>query len=139
MLLKLAHGLEVEIPVLLEGTCDWYVRPLPPPEYADGEGPPSKADRQELLLRLWRESASMQEIAEALASKRSTVESRIAEMRAVGIDVPYRNPPQSAAQLAVRLRRRRRFTRSSAGPRREMTLCPAACGRPGQSSDPEAA
>lgn len=106
-LLMLAHGLEVEVPVLFEGTYGWYVRPLPPPEYTQDEGPPSKAERQEILLRLWGEGAGTREIAEALDATPSTVASLIAEMRAVGIDVPYRNPPHSAAQLAVRLRRRR--------------------------------
>jgi transcriptional regulator with XRE-family HTH domain len=138
-LLMLARGLEVEVSDLLEGTCDWYVRPLPPPEYAEGEEPPSKADRQELLLRLWGEGAGTREIAEALGSKTSTVVSQIAEMRAVGIDVPYRNPPQNPAQLGVRLRRRRRLRRSSAGARRVAALCPASCGHPRQGSDPEVA
>jgi transcriptional regulator with XRE-family HTH domain len=137
--LMLAHGLEVEVPVLFEGTCNWYVRPLPPPEYADGEGPPSKAERQELLLRLWGEGAGTKQVAEALDSTASRVAGLIAEMRAVGIDVPYRNPPRSPAELAVRLRRRRRFSRNSAGSRRVATLCPASCGRPAQLSDQGAA
>jgi transcriptional regulator with XRE-family HTH domain len=137
--LMLAYGLEIEVPVLFEGTYDWYVRPLPPPEYAEGEGPPSKAERQELLLRLWGEGAGTREIAEALDSTPSTVAGLIAEMRAVGIDVPYRNPPQSPAQLAVRLRRRRRFTRNSAGSRRIAAPCPASCGHAAQVSGQGAA
>jgi transcriptional regulator with XRE-family HTH domain len=136
--LMLAHGLEVEVPVLFEGTYDWYVRPLPPPEYAEGEGPPSKAERQELLLRLWGEGAGTREIAQALDSTPSTVAGLIAEMRAVGIEVPYRDPPRSARQLAVRLRRRRRVTRRSAGPRRVAALCPGSCGPPVPGSDQEA-
>jgi transcriptional regulator with XRE-family HTH domain len=110
-LLVLAPGLEVDLATLLAGTCDWYVRPLPPPEYAEGEGPPTKAERQERLLRMWGEGASTRAIGDALDLTPSAVGGVINEMRAVGIDVPYRQPPTSAAQLSRRLRRRRRARR----------------------------
>ncbi|MBS1885988.1 MAG: helix-turn-helix domain-containing protein [Actinobacteria bacterium] len=113
-LLVLAHGLEADLATLLAGTCDWYVRPLPPPEYADGEGPPTKAERQERLLRMWGQGASTRSIADALDLTPSAVGGVINEMRAVGIDVPYRHPPTSAAQLSGRLRRRRRARRRPA-------------------------
>lgn len=138
-LLMLAHALEVEVAALFEGAYDWYVRPLPLPEFAEGEGPPSKAERQDLLLRLWGAGGGTAQIAEALDSTPSRVAGLIREIRAVGIDVPYRNPPRSPAELAVRLRRRRRFTRNSPGPRREAALCPASCGHPAQGSDQGAA
>ncbi|MBS1881474.1 MAG: helix-turn-helix domain-containing protein [Actinobacteria bacterium] len=110
-LLILAHGLETELGELFAGTYDWYVRPLPPPEYAEGEGPPSKAERQERLLRMWGEGASTRAIADALDLTPSAVGGRIDELRAVGIDVPYRHPPRSPTQLATRLHRRRRSRR----------------------------
>jgi transcriptional regulator with XRE-family HTH domain len=113
-LLVLTHGLEVDLATLLAGTCDWYVRPLPPPEYAEGEEPPTKAERQERLLRMWGEGASTRSIAGALDLTPSAVGGVINEMRAVGIDVPYRHPPTSAAQLSGRLRRRRRARRRPA-------------------------
>jgi transcriptional regulator with XRE-family HTH domain len=110
-LLILADGLETELGELFAGTYDWYVRPLPPPEYAEGEGPPSKAERQELLLRLWAEGRSTRRIADALDLTPSAVGGLINELRAVGIDVAYRHPPTSPAQLGRRLRRRRRSRR----------------------------
>lgn len=110
-LLPLARGLEVDLAELLAGTCDWYVRPLPPPEYAEGEGPPSKGERQERLLRLWGEGASTRAIGDALDLTPSAVGGLINELRALGIDVPYRHPPTSAAQMSRRLRRRRRARR----------------------------
>lgn len=113
-LLVLAHGLEVGLSGLLAGTCDWYVRPLPPPEYAEGEGPPTKAERQERLLRMWDEGASTRSIGEALDLTPSAVGGVINELRALGIDVPYRHPPTDAAQLSKRLRRRRRARRRPA-------------------------
>lgn len=106
-LLAIACGIETEVGEIFSGTYDWYVRPLPPPEYAEGEGPPSKGERQEILLRLWGEDASTRAIAEALDLTASAVGGRINELRAMGIEVPYRHPPKDAAQLAERLRRRR--------------------------------
>ncbi len=110
-LLVLADGLETDLGELFAGTYDWYVRPLPPPEYAEGEGPPSKAERQERLLRMWAEGRSTRAIADALDLTPSAVGGLINELRAVGIDVPYRHPPTSHAQLGKRLRRRRRSRR----------------------------
>ena len=106
-LLAIAYGIETGLGEIFSGTYDWYVRPLPPPEYAEGEGPPSKGERQEILLRLWGEDASTRAIAEALDLTASAVGGRINELRAMGIEVPYRHPPKDAAQLAERLRRRR--------------------------------
>jgi hypothetical protein len=57
---------------------------------------------------MWGEGASTREISEALDLTPSAVGGLINELRAVGIDVPYRNPPPSPAQLGARLRRRRR-------------------------------
>ncbi|MBS1893758.1 MAG: helix-turn-helix domain-containing protein, partial [Actinobacteria bacterium] len=116
-LLVLAEGLETDLRELFAGTYDWYVRPLPPPEYVEGEGPPSKAERQERLLRMWAEGRSTRAIADALDLTPSAVGGLINEMRAVGIDVPYRHPPTSPAQLGTRLRRRRRSRRRPGAPR----------------------
>jgi transcriptional regulator with XRE-family HTH domain len=110
-LLAVAHGLETDLGEILSGAYDWYVRPLPPSEFAEGEGPPTKAERQAILLRLWGEEASTRTIAEALDLTPSAVGGWINELRAIGIAVPYRQPPGDAAQLAARLRRRRRGRR----------------------------
>jgi transcriptional regulator with XRE-family HTH domain/biotin operon repressor len=110
-LLAIAHGIESELAEIFAGAYDWYVRPLPPPEYPNGEGPPSKADRQATMLRLWEEDASLRTIAEALDMTPSAVSGRIGELRAIGVDVPYRRPPEDAAALAARLGRRRRGRR----------------------------
>jgi transcriptional regulator with XRE-family HTH domain len=115
-MLVLADGLETDLGELFARTYDWYVRPLPPPEYVEGEGPPSKAERQERLLRLWAEGSSTREIADALDLTPSGVGGLINELRAVGIDVSYRHPPRSPAQLRKRLRRRRRSRRRSGAP-----------------------
>jgi transcriptional regulator with XRE-family HTH domain len=106
-LLAIAYGIETGLGEIFSGTYDWYVRPLPPPEYAEGDGPPSKGERQEILLRLWGQGASTRAIADALDLNASAVGGRINELRAMGIDVPYRQPPKDTAQLAERLRRRR--------------------------------
>jgi transcriptional regulator with XRE-family HTH domain len=110
-LLAIARGIEADLDEIFSGTCDWYVRPLPPSEYADGEGPPSKAERQAILLRLWDEDATTRTIAEALDLTPSAVGGWINELRAIGIGIPYRHPPRDAAALAARLRRRRRGRR----------------------------
>lgn len=110
-LLSIAHAIESEPAEIFAGAFDWYVRPLPPPEYAAGEGPPSKAERQAVLLRLWEEDASLRTIAEALDMTPSAVSGRIGELRAIGVDIPYRRPPEDAAALAARLGRRRRGRR----------------------------
>ncbi|MGH2940089.1 MAG: helix-turn-helix domain-containing protein [Solirubrobacterales bacterium] len=115
-LLILARGLETDLAGLLAGTCDWYVRPLPPSEYAEGEGPPSKGERQDLLRRMWREGASTRTIGDALDLTPSAVGGLINELRALGIEVPYRHPPTSAAQLSRRLRRRRRARQRAGTP-----------------------
>jgi transcriptional regulator with XRE-family HTH domain len=115
-LVVLAEGLETDLGELFAGTYDWYVRPLPPPEYAVGEGPPSKAERQERLLRMWAEGRSTRAIADALDLTPSAVGGLINELRAIGIDVPYRRPPTSHAQLGKRLRRRRRSRRRHRAP-----------------------
>jgi transcriptional regulator with XRE-family HTH domain len=115
-LVVLAEGLETDLGELFAGTYDWYVRPLPPPEYAEGEGPPSKAERQERLLRMWAEGRSTRAIADALDLIPSAVGGLINELRAIGIDVTYRHPPTSPAQLGKRLRRRRRSRRRPGGP-----------------------
>lgn len=47
---RMAGALEVDITELLSAFVDWYVRPLPAPEYASGDRPPSKAERDALLV-----------------------------------------------------------------------------------------
>jgi transcriptional regulator with XRE-family HTH domain/biotin operon repressor len=102
---RLAGALEVDLAGLFSGVADWYARPLPAPEYAPGDRPPSKADRDALLVRLWREGKSECEIAEALDLASSAVAPYVRELRDVGVDLRYRRPPRTPIEIAARRRR----------------------------------
>ena len=65
---RIAGALEVDIAELFSALVDWYVRPLPAPEYASGDRPPGKAERDALLVQLWREGKPEREIADVLDS-----------------------------------------------------------------------
>lgn len=87
---------------------DWYVRPLPAPEYAQGDRPPSKAERDTLLARLSHEGRSELEIAEALALCPGAVAPYVRELRDAGVDLPYRRRPRTETEIAARRRRENR-------------------------------
>jgi transcriptional regulator with XRE-family HTH domain len=106
-LLMLARALEAEVGDLLAGVCDWYVRPLPPPEIPTGEEGAAKAAQQERLLRLWDRGDDLRSIGEAVDLKPQTVFGVVDRLRDVGVYVPYRKAPTAPAQLSARLRRRR--------------------------------
>jgi transcriptional regulator with XRE-family HTH domain len=102
---RLAGALGVGIAELFSGVADWYVRPLPAPEYALGDRPPTKSERDAVLVRLWQEGRPEREIAEALDLKREAVGPYVRELRDAGRHLPYRRPPRRAVEIAARQRR----------------------------------
>lgn len=104
-LVRLAAALDVEYSELFSGAADWYVRPLPAPEYAPGDLPPTKTERDALLIRLWQEGRPEQEIAEALDLAATAVGPYVRELRDAGEELPYRRPPRSGVEAAARRRR----------------------------------
>lgn len=110
---KLAGALEADLSELLSGVADWYVRPLPAPEYAPGDQAPGKVERDALLIRLWRAGKPEREIAEALDLESCAVAPYIRELRDAGMDLPYRRPPRTLAEIAARRRRKARSAGSA--------------------------
>lgn len=102
---KLAGALGIDFAELFAGVADWYVRPLPPPEYGPGDWRPAKAERDVVLMRMWREGRSEEEIAKALDLKASAVGPYVRELRDTGHHLSYRRPACSAAEIAARRRR----------------------------------
>jgi transcriptional regulator with XRE-family HTH domain len=105
---KLAGGLEADLVALFSGVDDWYVRPLPAPERAPGDRPPAKAQRDDLLVRLWQDGRSEREIAEALDLAIGAVGPYVRDLRDAGVDLPHRRPPRRAIEVTARRRRDRR-------------------------------
>lgn len=106
---KIAGVLEIDFDQLFAGLADWYVRPLPPPEYAEGDQPPTKSERDASLVRLWRKGSSEREIAEALNLAGCAVAPYVRELRDAGVDLPYRRPPRAQIEVAARRRRNARL------------------------------
>lgn len=102
---KLAGALGVDLADLFSGVEGWYVRPLPASEYGPEDHPPTKAERDALLARLWREGRPEQEIAEALGLEVASVGPYVRELRDAGKHLPYRRPPRRMAERAARSRR----------------------------------
>jgi transcriptional regulator with XRE-family HTH domain len=107
----LAGALGVDFAELFSGVADWYIRPLPPPEYASGDRPPTKSERDAMLMRLWREGRPEREIAEAWGLTPGAVGPYVRELRDAGQHLPYRRAPRSQAEIAARQRRSRRCQR----------------------------
>lgn len=103
---RLAGALGVDLAQLFSGVGDWYVRPLPAPEYGQEDGPPTKAERDHLLVRLWREGRTEREIAEALDLEVASVGPYVRELRDAGARLPYRRAPRRGVEAAARCRRR---------------------------------
>lgn len=101
---RLVGALGVSFGELFAGVATWHVRPLAPPEFLPGEAP-TKAERDQLLIRLWREGRGEQEIAEALDLARSSVGPYVRELRDAGEDLQYRRPPRSRSERSARCRR----------------------------------
>lgn len=102
---RLAGALGVGIAELFSGIADWYVRPLPAPEYAPGDRRPTKSERDALLMRLWREGRPEREIAEALDLKPEAVGPYVRELRDADHQLAYRRPPRRAVEEMARRRR----------------------------------
>jgi transcriptional regulator with XRE-family HTH domain len=103
---RLAGALGISFDELFAGVANWHTRPLAPPEFLPGEAP-TKAERDRLLIRLWRERRPEQEIAEALDLCRSSVGPYVRDLRDAGEDLPYRRSARTAAEVVARVRRRR--------------------------------
>jgi transcriptional regulator with XRE-family HTH domain len=102
---RIAGAFEVDVTELFSALVDWYVRPLPAPEYANGARPPSKAERDALLVQLWHEGQSEREIAETLELSVSAVGPYVRELRDAGRRLPYRRPPRGVVEISARRRR----------------------------------
>jgi transcriptional regulator with XRE-family HTH domain len=103
---KLAGALGVDLADLFSGVGGWYVRPLPAPEYGPEDHPPTKAERDALLARLWREGRPERDIADALDLKIGAIGSYVRELRDAGGHLPYRRAPRREVEAAARRRRR---------------------------------
>lgn len=101
---RLAGALEIGFAELFAGVADWHIRPLAPPEFLPGEAP-TKSERDQLLVRLWREGRGEREIAEALDLARASIGPYVRELRDAGVELPYRRQPRSRAERAARHRR----------------------------------
>lgn len=107
-ILMLAGVLGVELETLLEGVCDWYVRPLPPAAHQTvAERAAARAEDQAVVVRMWNEGATLAHIGEAVDMQPAAVAAMIDRLRGLGVAVPYRRRPRSASELAHRMRRRR--------------------------------
>lgn len=102
---RLAGALGFDLADLFSRAGSWYVRPLPAPEYGPEDHPPSKAERDALLARLWREGRPERDIADALELTIGAVGSYVRELRDAGERLPYRRPPRRATEAAARRRR----------------------------------
>ena len=109
--IRLAGALGVSFADLFSGVADWYVLPLPPPEYAPGDRPPSRADRLAVIARMWRDGRSERQIAEALDLSVGAIGPYVAELREAGVDLAYRRPVRSRVEAAARSRREQAGTR----------------------------
>jgi transcriptional regulator with XRE-family HTH domain len=104
MVVRLAGALEIGFADLFAGATSWHIRPLAAPEFVHGEAP-SKAERDRLLIRLWREGRGEQEIAEALDLARSSVGPYVRDLRDAGENLPYRRSPRRGSERMARHRR----------------------------------
>lgn len=101
---RLAGALEIGFADLFAGVAGWHIRPLAAPEFLPGEAP-SKAERDELLIRLWSQGRGEQEIAEALDLSPASIGPYVRELRDSGVQLDYRRPPRSRHELSARRRR----------------------------------
>lgn len=104
-ILRLACALEVDLDELFSGLVDWYVRPLPAPEYAPGDRPPTRGERELELERLWTEGKPEREIAEAFGWTLGAVGAAVRKLRDEGHYLPHRRPARGRLEIAARQRR----------------------------------
>jgi transcriptional regulator with XRE-family HTH domain len=103
--LRIVVASEIDIAELFSALVDWYVRPLSAPEYAYGARPPSKAERDALLVQLWHEGKSEKEIAETLELSVAAVGPYVRELRDAGQRLSYRRLPRRIVEVSARHRR----------------------------------
>jgi transcriptional regulator with XRE-family HTH domain len=101
---RLAGALEIGFAELFSDVATWHIRPLAAPEYLPGEAP-TKAERDQLLIRLWGEGRGEEEIAEALDLAAASIGPYIRDLRDSGVTLAYRRPPRSRVELLARRRR----------------------------------
>jgi transcriptional regulator with XRE-family HTH domain len=101
---RLAGALKIGLAELFAGAASWHTRPLAAPEFPPGERP-GKAERDQLLIRLWSEGRAEQEIAEALDMARASIGPYVRDLRDMGFQLAYRRPPRSRAEFLARRRR----------------------------------
>lgn len=116
--IRLAGALGISFAELFAGVANWHIRPLAPPEFLPGEAP-TKAERDQLLIRLWREGRPEQEVAEGLDLSRSSVGPYVRDLRDAGEDLAYRRAPRSPVEVAARRRRLAGHARLDRMPRSE--------------------
>ena len=104
IVIRLAGALGLPFAELFAGVANWHVRPLAPPEFLPCEAP-TKAERDQLLIRLWREGHPEQEIAEVLDLSKSSVGPYVRDLRDGGENLPYRRAPRTPLEVAARQRR----------------------------------
>ena len=106
-IVRLAGALGASFGELFAGIPSWYTLPLPAPEVAPGDHPPTKRERDAELVSLWQAGRPEAEIASMLDLSISAVGPYIRELRDAGLHLPYRRPPRSPIEVAARQRRRR--------------------------------
>lgn len=102
--IRLAGALGISLGELFTRVANWHIRPLAPPEFLPGEAP-TKAARDQLLIRLWREGRPEQEVAEALDLCTSSVGPYVRDLRDAGEALAYRRAPRTLVEAAARRRR----------------------------------
>jgi transcriptional regulator with XRE-family HTH domain len=102
--IRLAGALGVSFAELFSSVANWHTRPLAPPEFLPGEAP-TKAERDQLLIRLWKEGRPEGEIAEVLDLSRNSVGPYVRDLRDTGEGLPYRRAPRTSMEVAARHRR----------------------------------
>lgn len=101
---RIAGALGIGFDELFAEVATWHIRPLAPPEFLPGEAP-TKAERDELLIRLWSRGRGEQEIAEALDLSPASIGPYVRDLRDSGVRLEYRRPPRSRSELLARRRR----------------------------------
>lgn len=104
IVIRLAGALGLPFAELFAGVANWHIRPLALPEFLPGEAP-TKAERDQLPIRLWSEGRGEQEIAEALDMARASIGPYVRDLRDMGVQLAYRRPPRSRSELLARRRR----------------------------------
>ena len=106
---RVAGALSLGFREMFAGISGWYELPLPAPEIAPGDAPPTKTQRDAEVVALWRAGRSEAEIASKFDLAVASVGPYVRELRDAGLRLPYRRPPRSPMEAEARVRRRRRL------------------------------